>query len=155
MRRHRKFALWMGVIMAVSAVTSEVPDDICEVVKAAENTVSMTDFASSGEAAGTITISTGEELTLFAEYVNAGNSTKGRSFCLTSDITLNEASYQYQDASKRTGIYCDEALIGFHLAQKYIGMQQLPSFACYNVVKNPQIETFKENLRRHLRQIFG
>lgn len=75
MRRHRKFALWMGVIMAVSAVTSEVPDDICEVVKAAENTVSMTDFASSGEAAGTITISTGEELTLFAEYVNAGNST--------------------------------------------------------------------------------
>ena len=52
MRRHRKFALWMGVIMAVSAVTSEVPDDICEVVKAAENTVSMTDFASSGEAAG-------------------------------------------------------------------------------------------------------
>ena len=48
MRRHRKFALWMGVIMAVSAVTSEVPDDICEVVKAAENTVSMTDFASSG-----------------------------------------------------------------------------------------------------------
>jgi len=34
-------------------------------------------------------------------------------------------------------------------------MQQLPSFACYNVVKNPQIETFKENLRRHLRQIFG
>lgn len=64
MRRHRKFALWMGVIMAVSAVTSEVPDDICEVVKAAENTVSMTDFASSGEAAGTITISTGEELTL-------------------------------------------------------------------------------------------
>ena len=27
--------------------------------------------------------------------------------------------------------------------------------ACYNVVKNPQIETFKENLRRHLRQIFG
>ena len=112
MRRHRKFALWMGVIMAVSAVTSEVPDDICEVVKAAENTVSMTDFAASGEAAGTITISTGEELTLFAEYVNAGNSTKGRSFCLTSDITLNEASYQYQDASKRTGIYCDEELIG-------------------------------------------
>ena len=78
--------------MAVSAVTSEVPDDICEVVKAAENTVSMTDFASSGEAAGTITISTGEELTLFAEYVNAGNSMKGRSFCLTSDITLNEVS---------------------------------------------------------------
>ena len=112
MRRHRKFALWMGVIMAVSAVTSEVPDDICEVVKAVENTVSMTDFTSSGEAAGTITISTGEELTLFAEYVNAGNSTKGRSFCLTSDITLNEASYQYQDASKRTGIYCDEELIG-------------------------------------------
>lgn len=112
MRRHGRLALWMGVIMAASAVTSGVPGNICEVVRAAENTVSMTDFASSGEAAGTITISTGEELTLFAEYVNAGNSTKGRNFCLTSDITLNEASYQYQDTAKRTGIYQDGKLIG-------------------------------------------
>lgn len=28
---------------------------------------------------------------------------RGEGFCLTSDITLNEASYQYQDASRERG----------------------------------------------------
>lgn len=49
----------------------------------------------------------------------------------------------------------DEALIGFHLAQKYIGLQPLPSFACFNVVKDPQIEQFKNGLRQHLQQVFS
>lgn len=49
----------------------------------------------------------------------------------------------------------DEALIGFHLAQKYIGLQPLPGYACFNVVKNPQIEAFKDGLRKHLQEVLG
>ena len=87
------------------------------------------------------------------EYGRGGHLTD-KKYMLSTTWNAPEEAFGNKDKFF-DGRSCDEALIGFHLAQKYIGMQQLPSFACYNVVKNPQIETFKENLRRHLRQIFG
>ena len=87
------------------------------------------------------------------EYGRGGHLTD-KKYMLSTTWNAPEEAFGNKDKFF-DGRSCDEALIGFHLAQKYIGMQQLPSFACYNVVKNPQIETFKENLRRHLQQIFG
>ncbi|AZB42447.1 flavodoxin family protein [Bacillus sp. FJAT-42376] len=48
----------------------------------------------------------------------------------------------------------DEALFHLHKMQQFIGMKQLPTFACYNVVKNPDAEKAVAELREHLNRIF-
>lgn len=42
-----------------------------------------------------ITICTAEELRMFAQYVNEGNVTAGKTFSLKNDITLSTLTYQY------------------------------------------------------------
>ena len=52
-----------------------------------------------------ITICTAEELRMFAQYVNEGNVTAGKTFSLKNDITLSTLTYQYDSQQQRTGIY--------------------------------------------------
>lgn len=49
----------------------------------------------------------------------------------------------------------DEALVAMHQSQSFVGMKQLPSFSCHNVVKNPQVEKYLADLHKHLKKVFG
>lgn len=87
------------------------------------------------------------------EYGRGGHLTDKRYMLST---TWNAPAEAFSDSGKFFDERSlDEVMIGFHKAQEYIGMKKLPSFACYNVVKNPQIEQFKQNLREHLHKVFG
>ncbi|KZZ83635.1 NAD(P)H-dependent oxidoreductase [Bacillus sp. SJS] len=48
----------------------------------------------------------------------------------------------------------DEALYHLHKMQEFIGLKPLPTFACYDVVKNPQVEKVQRELRAHLNEVF-
>lgn len=60
----------------------------------------------------------------------------------------NEKEYLFQ------GKGLDDLLFPTHLSFRFFGMQQLPSFACYDVVKNPGIENdlkrFDNHIKTHL-----
>lgn len=87
------------------------------------------------------------------EYGRGGHLTNKRYMLST---TWNAPETAFSDSGKFfDGRNVDEVLIGFHKAQEYIGMKKLPSFSCYNVVKNPQIENSKQLLREHLQRVFG
>lgn len=75
--------------------------------EAGQKEISITSYIAQGEGKdnGEITISTPLELKLLAEYVNEGRDTAGKTFCLKSDIVLNDYSFQYEPQEERTGIY--------------------------------------------------
>ena len=52
------------------------------------------------------------------------------------------------------GKIVDDILVPIHKTQQFIGMEPLPSFSCHDVVKNPDINFFTENLKSHLKQVF-
>ncbi|WP_028777197.1 NAD(P)H-dependent oxidoreductase [Shimazuella kribbensis] len=48
----------------------------------------------------------------------------------------------------------DEAMFHFHKTQEYIGMKQLPTFSLYNVIRDPDINSFLRMLDEHLQEVF-
>ena len=48
----------------------------------------------------------------------------------------------------------DDVFFHFHKAQQFVGLEQLPSFSCYDVLKNPNIESDFQNYEEHLDNIF-
>ncbi|WP_104697493.1 MULTISPECIES: NAD(P)H-dependent oxidoreductase [unclassified Helicobacter] len=53
------------------------------------------------------------------------------------------------------GVGIDGVLFHLHKAHQFIGMQALESFACFNVIKDPQVQQYKKDYEAHLRKIFG
>lgn len=51
------------------------------------------------------------------------------------------------------GAGLEEALSHLHRAQEFLGMKPLKSFACYDVVKHPNIGAYTEGLSRHLEEV--
>ncbi len=47
----------------------------------------------------------------------------------------------------------ESALSHLHRVQKFLGMSPLKSFACYDVVKNPDIEKFLVDVKNHLEEV--
>lgn len=48
----------------------------------------------------------------------------------------------------------DNVYLHFHKANQFIGMKPLPSFILNDVIKNPNIEIFKNDYEKHLLSIF-
>lgn len=49
----------------------------------------------------------------------------------------------------------DEVFFWFHKTNQFIGLKKLESFSSHDVVKNPQIETDKQNYIKHLKKVFN
>ncbi len=49
----------------------------------------------------------------------------------------------------------DEVIFHLHKIQQFCGMQPLKTFSCHDVMKNPDIPLYLEQLRTHIRGIFG
>jgi modulator of drug activity B len=48
----------------------------------------------------------------------------------------------------------DEVFFYFHKAQQFVGMEHIPAFSCYDVLKNPNIEADFERCEKHLNKLF-
>ena len=48
----------------------------------------------------------------------------------------------------------DGVFFYFHKAQQFVGMEHLPAFACYDVLKNPNIEADFKRYEKHLNELF-
>ncbi|EAI5647364.1 NAD(P)H-dependent oxidoreductase [Campylobacter fetus] len=53
------------------------------------------------------------------------------------------------------GVGVDGVYLHLHKAHEFIGMGGLPTFICNDVMKNPQVEIYLQNYRKHLEKVFG
>ena len=71
-------------------------------------------------------------------------------------LTLNAPAESFGDESQVFfgGMSIDDLFRPMHLNFAFFGMQSLPTFACYDVMKNPQVEKDFERYREHLAHCF-
>ena len=71
-------------------------------------------------------------------------------------LTLNAPADSFDDASQVFfgGMSIDDLFRPMHLNFAFFGMKRFPTFACFDVMKNPQIESDLERFRAHLREFF-
>jgi NADPH dehydrogenase (quinone) len=80
-----------------------------------------------------------------------GGLLSGKQYMLS--MTWNAKSTDFDSTSGFLGQRtADDVMLAFHLTQRYIGLQQLPSFSEYNVVQSPNSDRTVSRLREHLNQ---
>ena len=89
-----------------------------------------------------------------SKQYGTGGTLTGSKYMLS--LTLNAPKESFDDASQVFfgGISIDDLFRPMHLNFAFFGMQPLPTFACYDVMKNPQVETDFERYRNHLTECF-
>jgi modulator of drug activity B len=84
----------------------------------------------------------------------SGGTLTGKRYMLS--LTFNAPRDAFDDASQTffAGKGVDDLWWPMHLNFKFFGMEPLPTFACYDVMKNPQIESDFARFTEHLQQHF-
>lgn len=69
-------------------------------------------------------------------------------------LTFNAPKEAFDDENEYlfAGRSVDDLLFPQHMNFKFFGMQSLPTFACYDVMKNPEIETDFKRFQAHIDQ---
>lgn len=83
-----------------------------------------------------------------------GGSLTGTKYMLS--VTFNAPREAFDDPSQAffAGRSVDDLMLPAHLNAKFFGMEQLPTFAAFDVMKNPEIESDFERFDAHLRSLF-
>ena len=83
-----------------------------------------------------------------------GGSLTGTKYMLS--VTFNAPREAFDDPSQAffAGRSVDDLMLPAHLNAKFFGMEQLPTFAAFDVMKNPEIESDFERFDEHLRSLF-
>ncbi|MBD2794944.1 NAD(P)H-dependent oxidoreductase [Xenorhabdus sp. 18] len=71
-------------------------------------------------------------------------------------VTWNAPLESFEDPNQFfEGKGIDSVYYPFHKANQFLGMSPLPTFACYDVIKNPQISQYIKQLKKHLSTFFN
>lgn len=108
----------MGTLKADLVRAEEtVSEDVTQEDENGE-TISMTEVYNQGNYGvsvsdvDAVTIASKEELEMFRQYVEAGNSTESVTFQQIANITMSEYTFQYDEVNQRAGFYIDTTLMG-------------------------------------------
>ncbi|WOE73885.1 NAD(P)H-dependent oxidoreductase [Alterisphingorhabdus coralli] len=84
-----------------------------------------------------------------------GGTLTGTSYMISA--TLNAPAEAFNDPSEPffEGMSLDDLLRPVHLNAKFFGMKPLPSFAAFDVMKNPEIENDFKRFDAHLADVFA
>lgn len=70
-------------------------------------------------------------------------------------ITLNSPEEVFGDPNSFfEGRSLDDVIFHLHKTQQYCGMQPLKTFAVYDVIKNPKILQYLDDLKKHIKEVF-
>lgn len=83
-----------------------------------------------------------------------GGVLQGKKYMLS--LTFNAPKEAFDSASQYLfqGKSVDDLFYPYHMNFRFFAMESLPTFACYDVIKNPKIENDFKRLDEHLNQIF-
>ena len=80
----------------------------------------------------------------------AGGTLQGKQYMMS--LTFNAPLEAFNDESEYLfqGKSVDELWLPMHMNFRFFGMEALPTFACYDVMKNPEVESDLERFEKHL-----
>lgn len=83
----------------------------------------------------------------------SGGTNHGKKFLLSSTWNAPEVAFSNSSQFLFQGKSLDDALIGITSVYKFCGFEILPGFACFDVKKNPQIETDMKRYEERLLEL--
>ncbi|MCG7409221.1 NAD(P)H-dependent oxidoreductase [Paenibacillus sp. ACRRX] len=89
-----------------------------------------------------------------ADQYGRGGMLTDKKYMLSTTWNAPEAAFN-DSAQFFNGSSLDEALSHLHRIHSFLGMSPVESFTCFDVIKNPQIDTFITNLKQHLQATLG
>ncbi|AGA64581.1 Modulator of drug activity B [Liberibacter crescens BT-1] len=83
-----------------------------------------------------------------------GGCAIGKKYMLS--LTFNAPKEAFDDPSQYLfqGKSVDDLFYPYHMNFRFFAMEPLPTFSCYDVVKNPEIENDFKRLEEHLNTVF-
>jgi len=83
-----------------------------------------------------------------------GGLLQDTSYMMSNTFNAPEESFNNTDEFLFEGKSVDDLYFPQHMNSKFFGMQRLPTFACFDVMKNAQIESDFERLDKHLSEVY-
>jgi modulator of drug activity B len=84
-----------------------------------------------------------------ANYGNGG-TLQGKKYLLSLTFNAPEEAFNNPEEYLFRGASVDDLLFPMHMNFRFFGMEALNTFACYDVMKNPQVESDFQRFRTHL-----
>ena len=98
--------------------------------------------------------SDGRSSTDASKLYGSGGLLQGKQYMISS--TWNAPKNAFNDPQQFfNGHGIDDVFMGLHKIYQFLGMQQLDSFNCYDVMKNPQIENDLPAYEAHIKHVVG
>ena len=112
----------------------------------------MDEVFTAGE--GTLYANDGRHRVSPTEGYGTGGLLQGRRHMLS--LTWNAPREAFtREGDFFEGLGVDALYMHFHKAHEFMGTTQLPTFICYDVIKNPQVEQYLADYTAHLNEVFG
>jgi NADPH dehydrogenase (quinone) len=104
---------------------------------------------------GRLTVGDGRTTEAPKANYGMGGSLKGTRYMLS--LTFNAPREAFDDPSQPffSGRSVDDLMLPTHLNAKFFGMLQLPTFAAFDVMKNPDIQKDFARFDAHLERVFA
>lgn len=84
-----------------------------------------------------------------------GGTLKGKKYMLSLTFNAPEAAFNDPAEYLFQGKSVDDLFFPMHMNFRFFAMEPLPTFVCYDVMKNPQIESDLERFQEHLTHIIN
>ena len=104
--------------------------------------------------AGTLYTSDGRHRVSPTEGYGTGGLLQGRRHMLSLTWNAPRGAFT-REGDFFEGVGVDALYMHFHKAHEFMGTTQLPTFVCYDVIKNPQVEQDLADYTAHLNEVFG
>lgn len=99
---------------------------------------------------GKLCDSDGRSSTAPKENYGAGGCLTDSKYMLSLTFNAPKEAFNNKDEYLFTGKSVDDLLFSQHMNFKFFGMQPLPTFACHDVMKNPDVEADFKRFEAHL-----
>jgi modulator of drug activity B len=84
-----------------------------------------------------------------------GGLLQGKNYMFSVTLNAPQEAFDNPDQCFFNGKGMDDLLWPMHLNFRFFGMQSLETFACYDVMKNPDVENDFKRWQAHLEKYFG
>ncbi len=89
-----------------------------------------------------------------AKHYGSGGTASGKKYMLSLTFNAPEAAFNDTDQYLFRGKSVDDLFFPMHMNFRFFDMQPIETFVCYDVMKNPQIESDLVRFRAHLDKHF-
>ena len=86
------------------------------------------------------------------ENYGTGGTLKGKRYMLSLTFNAPEESFNNENEFLFQGKSVDDLFFPMHMNFRFFAMNALPTFSCFDVMKNPEVESDIERFKAHLQK---